>query len=294
MPDADARLHGRYCVWSQGATELGVSWVTRDGDPWDHTSAQVHEEYRKRLVGDLRPRTSPFPMWVKSGSRQMTTTKARVVEKVGDEAHLVDHLSADTKRVELVQVLFRVGNLLVKVEYSTFDRPVSADRLRQGAVSVSRRVARGLGRMSPPEPTPTAPSGTYAEPPVACAVLSDKQLRKLVDTEADAGTSESANCDWEKPNTPGDPQLELRFWAPQRGPAGDGIAQAKEMFAGWKGSEAAALDLADEALAFREGTPQSPGPPVVVFRKANLLARVEARDRHKAEQAARWIVEALS
>ncbi|MCG5216254.1 hypothetical protein [Streptosporangium sp. KLBMP 9127] len=293
MPDADTRLDGQYCVWTQRGAELTVREVTSDGDPWDRTSAQAHEEYRRRLIVDLRPDNSPDSEWINNKFREVTTTKARVVEGVGDEAHLLDHLSAGTKQVEFVKVLFRTGNLLVEVEYFASDRPVSAHRLRQGAVSVSRRMAAALDRMGPPEPTPTPAPGTYAEPPIACALLSPEQTEKLVDPEAYARTSHSATCTWEKPNTAWDPQLKLQFWAPRRGPAGDGIAQAKEMFAGWRDPESAALDIADEALAFYPGTPQIPGLPVVAFRKANLIGYVQARDPAKAEQAARWIVKAL-
>lgn len=294
VPDADARLDGHDCVWTQRGTELTVSHFSWDWDPWDHTSAQAHEEYRKRLNRDLRPDTSPHSLWINNESREVTTAKAQVVEGVGDEAHSLDHLSAGTKQVELVKVLFRTGNLLVEVEYFASDRSASAHSLRQGAVSVSRSTAAALDRMSPPEPTPTPAPGTYTEPPIACALLSPEQTEKLVDPEAYARSWRSATCTWQLPNASWPPQLELQFWAPQHGPAGDGIAQAKEMFGGWRDPESAVLDLADEALAFQSGTPQTPGQPVVVFRKANLLGYVQARDPAKAEQAARWIVEALS
>jgi hypothetical protein len=293
VPNPMTTRQRHYCVWITGGTELEVMQAANDGEPWDYTSAQAHEEYRRRLAGDLRPDTRPDSVRASRDFHQVITTGARVVEGVGDEAHLLDHVSTDTNRVALVEVFFRLGNLLVQVKYSTFDRPVSADRLRQGALSVSRRMAATLGRMSPPEPTPTTPPGTYAETPIACAILSPDQLKKLIGTDVSWGSRDSATCRMEKPNTTGNPLLDLRFWAPQRGPAGDGIAQAKEMFAGWRDSESVALDIADEALAFHTGTPQSPGEPVVAFRKANLLGYVQARDQAKAEQAARWIVEAL-
>ncbi|MET9251055.1 hypothetical protein [Nonomuraea sp. NPDC003709] len=288
VPDAETSLDGSYCVWRRPGTNLTVRWANENGEHWDYTSAQAHEEYRRSLIGDLRPDPSRTA-WINSRSRELSTTQAQAIAGVGSEAYLVDHLSKSTKQVELVTVLFRTGNLLIEIEYA------AADRVRHGAVSVSRRVAAALDRMSPPEPTPTPPPGTYAEPPIACALLSPEQTKKLVDPDTYARAwQNSADCSWEKPNTSFDAQLELRFWAPQRGPAGDGVAQAKEMFSGWREPESAPLDITDEALAFRTGTPRQPGEPVVVFRKANLIGYVQARDPAQAEQAARWIVEALS
>ncbi|MEU4570998.1 hypothetical protein [Nonomuraea sp. NPDC023979] len=294
VPGGGSRLEGRHCVWTKPGSELVVRWVNDDGEPWDYTSAQAHEEYRRSLARDLSPDTSPRSLWVNGEFRDLLGGRARVVRGVGDEGYLLDHVAAGTERVDLVKVVFRVGNLLVEVEH--FGPAPGAVRLRQGAVAVARRMADALVRASPADPAaaPVAP-GTYAESPIACAVLSPAQVRQLVEPSAYARAGNSATCSWEKPNESSDRlQLRLEFWAPRRGPAGDGVAQAKEMFAGWRDDDTRALDLADEALAFREGTPQVPGPPVVVFRKANLLGYVRAGDEAKAERAARWIVEALS
>ncbi|GAA3608297.1 hypothetical protein GCM10022419_111510 [Nonomuraea rosea] len=74
-----------------------------DAEPWDRTSAQAHERYRKRLAHDLRP--SRLTIWQEpgigmTGDRGLgaTTTAARAVQGVGDEAHEVDHLDRRTKR----------------------------------------------------------------------------------------------------------------------------------------------------------------------------------------------------
>ncbi|MEU7861600.1 hypothetical protein [Nonomuraea sp. NPDC049141] len=310
VPDAKARHDGLDCAWTSRSVGLTVKSVSANGktldytsealhelhtigkdvEPWDRTSAQAHEAYRKRLADDLRP--SRLTIWQEpdigvTGDRRrgVTTTAARAVQGVGDEAHEVDYLTPRTKRPERVYVVFRAGNLLLEVAYTGIDGRVSAERLRQGAVSVSSRMAATLGRMSPPEQTPATTPGTYAETPIACAMLTPAQIKQLKAGDMKATGYQPDRCEWGLMFA--DPLLTVQFSAPQRGPAGDGIAQAKEMFAGWRTQESTAADIGDigdEAFASKSA---------VVFRKTNLIGLVTATPRARAEQAARWIVAAL-
>lgn len=308
VPDAKVEHDGIHCVWASpgvglqvrpvGANGEGSLWTSeellqtygtdKDVEPWTRTSARTHEIYRKRHAEDLRP--SELTIWsdpairVSTADRRSATrTAARAVAGVGDEAFEVGLLAIPSKRLEHAEVVFRVGNVLLEVGYSGIDGRVSANRLRRGAVEVSKRMATALGRMSPPERTATPPPGTFAETPLACATLTPAQIKKLKAGKIQPLGSEPGTCDWGELLK--DPRLVVQLWAPQRGPAGDGIAQAKEMVSHWKTDTSVTAGIADEALADRN---------TVIFRKANLIGRVKATNPARAEQAARWIVAGLS
>ncbi|MGP3963127.1 hypothetical protein ACTWPT_44795 [Nonomuraea sp. 3N208] len=290
VPGAKAN-HDRYeCAWTGQGVGLTAESITEDPErePWGSTNAQAHELYRKRLANDLAPSLLTIWEWPAIGvptekRRSVTTTVARTVAGVGDEAHTVDHRRPRTKELERVYVTFRAGNLLFKVAYTAIDGRVSAKRLRQGALSVSSSMAATLDRMSPPEPAPTSAPGIYAETPIACAMFTPAQLKDLgVEVGGRAGLS-AESCTWSWRTF--QKRLFLDFHAPQRGPAGDAVAQAKEMFAGWKSPESTSVDIGDEALVIGSG---------VVFRKSNLIGSLTARTPAQAQQAARWLVEDLS
>lgn len=310
VPDAKARHGVLDCEWTGQGVGLTVRPIgprgraadytseelhelygsDRDVEPWSRTSAQAHEVYRERLADDLRPSEWTVWYWSSIGvivgkRRAVTTTAARALKGVGDEAHEVGHHTRRTKRLERVFVTFRVGNLLLEVAYTGIDGRVSAEHLRQGAVAVSSRMAASLGRMSPPEQTPATPPGTYGETPTACTALTPAQIKQLKAGAIPPFGSSAGSCAWG--SMFGDPLLTVQFSAPQGGPAGDGVAQAKEILVGWRAQEPTAVgigDIGDEALAFGS---------TVVFRKANLIGVVEATTRAHAEQATRWIVVAL-
>ncbi|GAA3223904.1 hypothetical protein [Nonomuraea helvata] len=290
VPGAKANHDRDECSWTGQGVGLTAEPITEDleQEPWGSTNAQVHELYRKRLANDLRPSWLTIWQWPAIGvptekRRSVTTTVARTVEGMGDEAHTVEHRRLRTKELERVFVTFRTGNLLFEVAYTAIDGRVSAKRLREGALSVSSRMAATLDGMSPPEPGPTAAPGIYAETPIACAMFTSAQLKELgVEAGGRVGLrAESCTWVWRTFQE----RLFLDFHAPQRGPAGDAIAQAKEMFAGWKSPESTPVDIGDEALVIGSE---------VVFRKSNLIGSLMARTPAQAQQAARWLVEALS
>lgn len=290
VPGAKAD-HDRYaCAWTGQGVGLTAEPIMEnyEQEPWGLTNAQVHELYRKRLANDLRPSQTTIWGWRAIGvpsekRRRVTTTAAQTVEGVGDEAHIVDHRRLRTKALERVYVTFRAGNLLFEVDYTAIDARASAKRLREGALAVSSSMAATLDEMSPPEPGPTPEPGIYAETPIACAMFTSAQLKKLgVDVGGKVGRS-AESCTWSRQIF--QDRLFLDFHAPQRGPAGDAVAQAKEMFAGWKFPKSTPVDIGDEALVTGS---------MVVFRKSNLIASLTAQTPAQAQQAARWLVEALS
>ncbi|WP_327581606.1 hypothetical protein OHA25_37275 [Nonomuraea sp. NBC_00507] len=315
VPDAKVEHEGIHCVWAGRGVGLqvrpvgpngeGSTWTSeqlpetygtdKDVEPWSRTSAQTHEIYRTRHADDLRP--SELTIWsdpaigvMTANRRDATTTAARALEGVGDEAHEVDFLTIpskrlglSTKRLERVEVVFRVGNVLLEVGYTGIDGRVSANRLRRGAVEVSKRMATAFERMSPPERTAAPPPGIFTETPLACATLTAAQIKKLKAGSIQPLGSHPSSCHWGALFK--DPRLVVQLWAPRRGPAGDGIAQAKEMVSHWKTDKSVTVGIAHEALA--DGN-------TVIFRKANLIGRIEATNPARAEQAARWIVAGLS
>ncbi|WP_237109351.1 hypothetical protein [Nonomuraea sp. MG754425] len=282
-----AGLESMGCRWVRKGVALGLSvraYPHESGmaeEPWTHTAAEAHLAFRYLLNGRQRP--SRLIIWSANDigvdfehRRSATSTTARPLAGIGEEAFAYSYVDKATRRENRVFVVFRVGNLILEVDHVAVENSSRAGTLLDRAAGAAKAAAKTLDRLSPPPQSPPAdpPEGTFTSPPLGCGLLTKAQLGDLGVTR-DPWPRENCGCHWPD-------QLEVRFWLFGPGPAGDGPAQAAEVFAAWR-TESGGQPLAgsgDEAFT-------SAGEErVAIFRLGNLIGRVAAVSSSVDEAAA--------
>lgn len=140
---------GDGCAWTVRGAGFSIAPLRphRVDEYWEAITAEAHEEFVSRR-NQHRPSNQHLWMWTEIGMRSLmrtTSTAARKVDGIGEEAFSFDLRDRDTGvRVRTV-VRFRLSNLLVEAEYANL-LPGQAARIRDTALGLTRAAAGRLAR----------------------------------------------------------------------------------------------------------------------------------------------------
>jgi hypothetical protein len=115
-------------------------------DPWTGTAAEAQTAYTRQRSADRKASDWIAWGWDEIGVRRVAArrTAARQVSGVGEDAFSTERLTGST--TECADVSFRDSNLFIEISYISAGGRDDAGRIRQGALTTARWVAKALRR----------------------------------------------------------------------------------------------------------------------------------------------------
>jgi len=142
---------GDGCQWAAdgaGVVLAPIKPFLGEKEYWETSPEEAHERFVSNR-NRSRPSDSIIWMWTDIGMRgtmRLSSTEARTVKGIGEEAFAVD-LSANATGTRVrSEVQFRVSNLIVSAEYADLN-PARAGRVRENALTLARAAAKKLAGM---------------------------------------------------------------------------------------------------------------------------------------------------
>lgn len=149
VPKSKAKQDGDGCEWALPGNGVGAEpiKVVSEGDPWDGTIDDALETFSNRF--NSRSGDSKITwQWPAIGMTKAITQPRKPAEElkgVGDEAFSNDYVNAKGQ-VERTDVVFRLSNLVVSVQYVDARRIGDDAAIRKAARDAARQLADALNR----------------------------------------------------------------------------------------------------------------------------------------------------